>query len=234
MFESCQSGSMCQVVSVRLVQNPVIKYLFKRKSITRIIINQLILLCYSTSPAMAISHHWLEATSASPSGEPGCHWSACSPAVPVSVQHPPPLVSSGHQSVDADCHLSCSLQHVQKLSINTHLQILHVFHWQWPPSRSCLLQHMQTQKVKQQCLRQHTPTHTHAFRHITTTTVLQPHRLCKHKYYNGFYYVRRLLLIQWNPPKWMALGPDNEAEYPLIHISYFTLCLNGSKQMISI
>ena len=34
---------------------------------------------------------------------------------------------------------------------------------------------------------------------------------------------------QSNPLNWMALGPDHE--YPLIHVLYFTLCLNGTNDI---
>jgi len=36
--------------------------------------------------------------------------------------------------------------------------------------------------------------------------------------------------VESNLLKWIALGPDYE--YPLIHVLYLTLCLNGTSQMI--
>ena len=35
-----------------------------------------------------------------------------------------------------------------------------------------------------------------------------------------------------NPLKWIALKPDYD--YPLIYVLYFTLCLNGTRQVISV
>ena len=51
--------------------------------------------------------------------------------------------------------------------------------------------------------------------------------------------VKRLCVrvIQSNPLKWLALGPGREyphSQGPLVHVLYFTLCLNGTTQMISI
>ena len=50
--------------------------------------------------------------------------------------------------------------------------------------------------------------------------------------------------IQSNLLKWIALGPEREYPlrqsirlpmfYPLTHVLYFTLCTNGTRQMITI
>jgi len=47
-----------------------------------------------------------------------------------------------------------------------------------------------------------------------------------------YHFVEQALWIQSNMLKWIALGPAYE--YPLIHASYFTLYLNGTRQMIAI